>query len=179
MTLPPASSTGGPLLRPAVRVVLLDEDDLVLLVRWRFADRDVWGTPGGGVDPGETHADAVRRELAEETGLDVAADGVGPCVGHRTHVFPMENGYGETWDGQEEWFYLVRTTSFVPRGSLTDDQLRAESLHELRWFTLVEVAALDDARARPPVLTAPRALAALLTGLAADGHPAAPLELDV
>ena len=171
--------TTTPRLRPAVRVVLLDPAGRALLVRWRFPDRDVWGTPGGGVDPGETHADAVRRELREETGLDLGPDACGPCVGHRTHVFAMENGYGERWDGQEEWFYLVRTDAFEPRGSLSDAELRAESLHELRWFGLDEVRALADEAAAPPVLTAPRALADLLAGLASGGHPDEPLELDV
>lgn len=74
---------------------------------------------------------------------------------HRTHVFPMENGYGERFDGQEEWYYLVRTGAFDPRGTLTDDE------------------------AQPPVLTAPRGLPDLLARLAADGPPAEPLELDV
>lgn len=91
----------------------------------------------------------------------------------------MENGYGEQFDGQEEWYHLVRTEAFDPRGSLTDDELRAESLHELRWCSAAEVRALADDEAEPPVLTAPRELADLLARLAADGHPAEPLELDV
>jgi 8-oxo-dGTP diphosphatase len=174
-----APATASARLRPAVRVVLLDDAERVLLVRWRFPDRDVWGTPGGGVDPGETHEDAVRRELAEETGLSLRPEEVGPCVGHRTHVFPMENGYGERFDGQEERFYLVRTSAFAPRGRLSDEQLRAESLHEVRWFTPAELASLADGAADPPVLTAPRALARLVTELTASGHPPAPLELDI
>ncbi|CAN5191855.1 NUDIX hydrolase [soil metagenome] len=166
-------------LRPAVRVVTLDHSDRALLVRWRFSDRDVWGTPGGGIDAGETHEDAVRRELAEETGLRLGPAGCGPCVAHRTHVFAMENGYGEDWDGQEEWFYLLRVAAFEPRGSLSDSELRAESLHELAWLHPDEVDRLTEPAAARPVLTAPRRLSGLLRSLAREGPPATPIELAV
>ena len=59
-------------LRRADRVVVLDPDDRVLLLRY---DQDSptgrhWATPGGGLDPGESYAAAASRELAEETGWD-------------------------------------------------------------------------------------------------------------
>ena len=43
-----------PVLRPAARVLLLDPDDRVLLVRLLAEDgkRSWWTTPGGGVLPG-------------------------------------------------------------------------------------------------------------------------------
>lgn len=166
-------------LRPAVRVVLLDPDDHALLVRWEFADRHVWGTPGGGIDPGETHEDAVRRELREETGLVLPPGRLGAPVGRRTHVFSMRTPDGQRFDGQTEWYYLVRVERFDPRGSLSDAELRAESLHELRWVRLAEVADLVDEAAVRPVVTAPRMLGALLHTLATDGPPAEPHQLDV
>lgn len=167
-----------PNLRRAVRAFLLDPSDRALLVRWHFEDPDgpvdVWGTPGGGIDPEELPEQAIRRELLEETGLDTAD--FGACVAHRVHVTPMRSTDGIVWDGQEEWFYLLRVDAFEPRGQLSEDQLRAEALHELRWCSAEQI---DELVERPRTFTAPRRLADVVRRLAAGGPPATPYELDV
>jgi 8-oxo-dGTP pyrophosphatase MutT (NUDIX family) len=79
------------LRRSAARVVLLNGDGHVLLIRARDpADRskgEWWEIPGGGMDPFESSADAARRELYEETGITDAV--IGPCVWrqHATFTF--------------------------------------------------------------------------------------------
>ena len=88
-------------LREAVRGLVVDHDGRVLLVRFRFPDGDLWAAPGGGVEPGESHESALRRELREEVGL-YGAD-IGPPVWTRSHVFPLSPQFG----GQRETFYLV------------------------------------------------------------------------
>jgi ADP-ribose pyrophosphatase YjhB (NUDIX family) len=45
---------------------------LLLIKRGHEPGRGLWSVPGGRVEPGETDAEAVVRELAEETGLVVA-----------------------------------------------------------------------------------------------------------
>ena len=80
-------------LRSATRAVVLDGTDRILLVRFDFGDRLVWAAPGGGVEEGEDDEHAVRRELAEEAGLEGFE--LGPLVWTRTHVVPIGGG---RWD---------------------------------------------------------------------------------
>ncbi|MGN6577537.1 MAG: NUDIX domain-containing protein [Nocardioides sp.] len=173
MPTSPDPLTSGLRLRPAVRVLLADPADRVLMMRWAFpAGGGVWGLPGGGIEPGETHADAVRRELLEEVGLDLPPDRHGPCVAHRTHVFDLGGGY----DGQEEWIYLARVEAFEPRGRLTDEELAAEGVAEIRWMTRAELGALPDEHSGAPVTLRAEWLD-LTARLLRHGHPAAPVEL--
>ena len=60
-----------PVPRPAARVLLLDAKDRCLLFSWK--PPNVWITPGGGLEPGDTYEQAALRELLEETGLSIRA----------------------------------------------------------------------------------------------------------
>jgi 8-oxo-dGTP diphosphatase len=157
-------------IRRAVRAAVLDPDDRIMLVRFEFPTVTVWATPGGGQEPGEDDEATVRRELDEELGL--AVDEIGPHIWTRTHVIPFIDG---TWDGQRDHVYLVRTPSFTPAPALTWDQLRAERLHELRWWTVAELVAAE----RDGMLFAPRRLPDLVGALVREGPPAAPIDVGV
>jgi len=56
-------------LVPSVSALLYDGQGRMLLVR--HANRDVWATPGGAIEPDEPPQDAVVREVWEEIGLTV------------------------------------------------------------------------------------------------------------
>ncbi len=153
-------------LRPAIRALLVDPAERVLLVRFEFPDASVWAPPGGGIEPGEDPIAALHRELAEETGLLDAS--IGPVLWARTHVGPMGS-----WDGQRDHVHLVRCPAYEPVPQLSWEQLRAERVHELRWWTLDELAASCE----PGVRFAPFELPELVSLILRDGPPAAPFEL--
>ena len=57
-----------------VRVILLDGNQRMLLVRQRHEGKDIWMVPGGGIEEGENAVEAGIREVREETGLDIGID---------------------------------------------------------------------------------------------------------
>jgi 8-oxo-dGTP diphosphatase len=61
-------------LVPCVGAVVLDNAGRLLLIRRGHAPgAGLWSVPGGRVEPGESAAEAVEREVLEETGLRVRA----------------------------------------------------------------------------------------------------------
>ncbi len=72
MSEPAASS--GPAPEVCVGAVAVDADRLLLVRRGHGPAAGCWSIPGGRVQPGESLAEAVVREVAEETGLEVVCD---------------------------------------------------------------------------------------------------------
>ena len=145
-------------VREAVRCLVVDLAGRALLVRYadHRAAGDWWGVPGGGLDPGEDHLAAVRRELTEELTRDDLP--IGPWIGRRCHTFWLGR-----WMTQRERWVLCRAEPFqVDPGHVAT--LAAESIRELRWWSA------DELRARRPVVT-PRDLPALLDRIAAGDLP--------
>ena len=64
---------------PCVGAVVTDEQGRLLLIkRGHEPGAGLWSIPGGRIEPGETDAEALVREMFEETGLVVE---VGPLIG--------------------------------------------------------------------------------------------------
>jgi ADP-ribose pyrophosphatase YjhB (NUDIX family) len=75
---------------PSVTAIVPNEQGELLLVH--KTDNDLWALPGGGMDVGEYMADAVVREVKEETGIDVEVTGVVGIYTNPNHVMAYDDG---------------------------------------------------------------------------------------
>jgi 8-oxo-dGTP diphosphatase len=82
-------------------------------------ERGLWEFPGGSVEFGERLADALRREIGEEYGVEID---VGPLLDVADHILPDE---GQHWVSPT---YLCRITRGEPR------ILEPEKCSEIGWF---------------------------------------------
>ncbi|MFE7171231.1 NUDIX domain-containing protein [Streptomyces sp. NPDC057616] len=68
-------------MRDAVRAVVLDDDDRVMLLRYD-EEGGFWATPGGSLEDGEDDATVPARELGEELGVEQKVVELGPGPRH-------------------------------------------------------------------------------------------------
>jgi 8-oxo-dGTP diphosphatase len=124
--------------RPEVCVgaVALDNERLLLVRRGRGAAAGFWSVPGGRVEEGETLAEAVVRELSEETGIEGVCDrmvGWVERIGDDFHYVILDF-LVEVLDGQEPVAGDdAAEARWVPLPEVTDLALvegLAEFLHE-------------------------------------------------
>jgi len=118
-------------LRPGASALIFDEARQKILLT-RRTDNGRWCLPGGGMDPGESAAEACAREVLEETGLEVR---VTKLVG----IYTDPDLLVEYPDGNR-----VQPVAFSFEVEITGGELGlSDETTEFGWYTVAEIEAMD------------------------------------
>ena len=150
--------------RDAARAIVLSSAGAVLLQQLEADSGRCWILPGGGLAPGETHEQALVRELAEEVGLHL--EKLGPWVWTRTANFTFRGIRFR----QRERFYLARAEPFEFDHSGLDKVEVGIVLGHQWWFA-------NDIEAATNTVFWPKSLAQLVRPLVRGEAPNEPLDI--
>jgi 8-oxo-dGTP diphosphatase len=125
----------------AVSAVIVRDDEFLAVRRARPPMQGLFTLPGGGVEAGESLAEAVRREVREETALDVEPVAL---AGHR-EVITRDDA------GRVQRHFVILT--FAARWLAGEPRLN-EELAEARWIQAAALADLSTTEGLPEIVAA-------------------------
>ena len=117
-------------MRRAVRAIVVKDDHLLVMHRNKFG-QEYYTLIGGGIDSGESHEQALLREVAEETGVQVA----------RPELVVVEEA-GAPFGTQ--YIYLCQYVSGEPLLHADSEEAKVhalgQNLYTPMWLSLSELA---------------------------------------
>jgi 8-oxo-dGTP diphosphatase len=114
----------------AVGAVVIDGDRVLLVQRGQEPLKGEWSLPGGAVEIGETLADALVREVREETALDVV---VGPVV-------EVLDSIRRDPAGRAEYHYIIIDYACRVRGGTPMAPSCGTDAADVRWVAFDALA---------------------------------------
>ena len=122
--------------REIVRAILIDENKNVCIEKLfdddGFGPRDYYETPGGGIKPGESHEDALHREIEEEVGYK--------CEVYE-HIADVKDYYNLIGRENHNHFYLVKRLEKVEQHLEPAEQIR---IQKIIWVPIDEAIRLYE-----------------------------------
>lgn len=104
---------------PAASVAIVRDGDLLLAKRANQPKQGEWDLPGGFIEPGEVVTEGLRREIREETGLELE------------NLRRLHQAAGD-YAGKP-------TLNFIYTATATGEPLAGDDVAELAWFPLSEL----------------------------------------
>jgi ADP-ribose pyrophosphatase YjhB (NUDIX family) len=118
-----------------VSAAIVQDGKLLMVQEGKEHCRGQWGLPGGRVEPGEPLADAIVRELREETGYEIRVVGM-------TRVLRYISQLG---------YHCVRF-NFVGEVAGGAPAIDGVEILAMGWFGFDEIAAMPDESLRTPAI---------------------------
>ncbi len=115
-----------------VGAVVISDGALLLVKRGHDPGKGLWAVPGGKVRHGETLRDAARREVLEETGMDIEPGDVawvGEAIGEGHHIV-LVDFHATVLGGEPSAADDADEARFVPFAEMRDLPLTA-TMHDL------------------------------------------------
>lgn len=152
-----------PPVRATTRVLLLDQQNRILLLKGRphanAKGEGVWFTVGGALERGETHHEAAAREIVEETGIRDFELGAVVWLREGVLAIPEPTYF-------REQYIVARCQGRKPRRDGWTD-LERQLIDDIRWWSLHDLLTTAE-RVFPP------GLARFLPPILADVFPEPP-----
>lgn len=140
------ASSQNPPVRDIARALVFDPDKRLLLIAYESVRpidpahpeaRTFWFMPGGGLEAGEDHVTACRRELSEEIG--VAEAEIGPQVAACDGPFHL---FRTSRHARERYFVVHLPDARIDTGRLAETE--DNPVLGTRWWTLAELEATRE-----------------------------------
>jgi 8-oxo-dGTP pyrophosphatase MutT (NUDIX family) len=154
--------------RPAARVVPLTRDGRIFLLEGSDPLRPLngswWEIPGGGMEPGESSADAATREMYEECGFSDVE--IGPLIWTQHVEFDFAMYHFKSFD-RIHVAWVERADAWNPQGL---EALEAAAFEDGKWWDLDELLDAD-------IRTLPDRLREFLPAIVAGDLPTEPIDI--
>ncbi|HKD07393.1 MAG TPA: NUDIX hydrolase [Bryobacteraceae bacterium] len=127
--------------RPVLGVgaLIIERGRILLVERGREPLKGYWSLPGGAVETGERLEDALRREVREETGLEIEI----------VTLLEVFERIMKDESGRPEYHYVLMDYLCRPSGGTL---CAADDASRVAWFAPEEIRALHITEGTPPVI---------------------------
>ena len=125
-------------MRQGVGVIILNNQNKIFVGKRKDNPVDKWQMPQGGIDQGEDHLTAMKRELYEETSIK-SIEVIKELEGYYEYMLP-ENLVGVIWKGKfkgqrQKWF----VTKFVGNEKEINLNTKNPEFIEWKWIAADEL----------------------------------------
>lgn len=147
-------------MRKAVRAIVIKDNSLLVMHRNKFG-QEFYSLVGGGIDLGETAAEALYREVAEEASLQITNHRL-VIIEDAGNMFGIQYIYTADYVGGEP--------ALAPDSPEAMIQAAGQNLYQPMWLSLDKLESVN---------LLPEELHGLLKKHCPDSWPAEPIEITI